>query len=135
MGCLTVGGRKVNARCVFPFSFRGRTYNGCTTISLKKLWCSTRTDSNGKHIRGQWGYCNSACQTDQDCIPYSIEACKKAAAINNLEIGSDRFPFLREDYAEEGCYSYKTGHGKGHVFLRDRRNRCPNEEGGHWTTI
>merc|ERR1711990_845073 len=63
--CLTVGGRKVNARCVFPFSFRGRTYNGCTTISLKKLWCSTRTDSNGKHIRGHWGYCNSACQTDQ----------------------------------------------------------------------
>ena len=51
-----------------------------------------------------------------DCIPYSIEACKKAAKINGLEIGSDRFPFLGEDYAEVGCYSYKTGNSKGHVF-------------------
>ena len=51
-----------------------------------------------------------------DCIPYSIEACKKAAKINDLEIGSDRFPFLGEDYSEVGCYSYKTGNSKGHVF-------------------
>merc|ERR1711990_806773 len=53
---------------------------------------------------------------NDNCIPYSIEACKKAAKMNDLEIGSDRFPFVGEDYAEEGCYSYKTGNSKGHVF-------------------
>jgi len=73
--CLTVDGGKVNAGCVFPFSFRGRTYNGCTTSGDPelRLWCSTRTDSNGVHISGQgeWGHCNSACRTDQDGRPPS----------------------------------------------------------------
>jgi len=68
--CLTVDGGRVNVGCVFPFSFKGRTYNGCTTDDdpENRLWCSTRTDSNGVHISGrEWGHCNSACRTDQEC--------------------------------------------------------------------
>ena len=67
--CLTVGGGKVGANCAFPFLFRGTFYRGCTRTGDPKnrLWCSTRTDSQGVHISGrrEWGYCNSDCAIDQ----------------------------------------------------------------------
>ena len=67
--CLTVGGGKVGVKCVFPFTFLGRTYHGCTTtvvsniFPMGSLWCSTRTDSRGLHLskQNEWGHCNSEC--------------------------------------------------------------------------
>lgn len=49
--------------CVFPFIFRGNKYNGCTTEYDfdNKAWCSTKVNSNGEHIRGNWGYCSCSC--------------------------------------------------------------------------
>ena len=67
--CLTDGGGKAGAKCVFPFTLDGITYQGCTRTNDPddRLWCSTKTDSKGVHVSGQgeWGHCNSDCPTDQ----------------------------------------------------------------------
>ena len=48
-----------NNICVFPFVFRGQTYDSCTTTSDTKTWCSTKVDSRGQHVTGNWGYCKA----------------------------------------------------------------------------
>jgi len=65
-GCLTIGGANVGAKCVFPFSFDGIAYHGCTKVADDKPWCSTLT-KNGVHVSGQnqWGYCNSQCPVEE----------------------------------------------------------------------
>jgi len=67
--CMTDGGDRAGAKCVFPFTLEGITYQGCTRTNDPddRLWCSTKTDSKGVHVSGQgeWGHCNSDCPTDQ----------------------------------------------------------------------
>ena len=59
--CKTKGGRSPSGtKCVFPFIWKGTKYTGCT--AWRRPWCSTKTDSNNKHIRGNWGYCDASCQ-------------------------------------------------------------------------
>merc|ERR1712008_72908 len=62
-GCVTWGGGTIGVKCVFPFKYNGKEYQGCTVadVSDGKLWCSTSTDRNGNHIGGGgfWGHCPS----------------------------------------------------------------------------
>jgi len=48
--------------CIFPFSFRGKIFDECTTFSDpdEKLWCSTKVDENGLHVSAgkYWGHCD-----------------------------------------------------------------------------
>ena len=46
--------------CVIPFNMDGVLYNGCTNFSDPDglFWCSTRTNNEGFHVQGNWGYCN-----------------------------------------------------------------------------
>jgi hypothetical protein len=64
-GCVLVGDRGANAgrSCVFPFRFRDVTYSKCTpfTDPDNKPWCSTKTDSSGKHTKGSWAHCGAGC--------------------------------------------------------------------------
>jgi len=69
--CYTQSGRgtkktETNTACVFPFRYKGKTYNSCTTDNSTfggrnngKYWCSTATDSNDNHINGEgfYGFC------------------------------------------------------------------------------
>jgi len=63
--CVTKSGPSSNQPCIFPFTWRGKKYNGCATNpdDSSQRWCSTKVDSNGNHITGQrnWGYCDSKC--------------------------------------------------------------------------
>jgi len=65
--CTTVSGRDPNKPCVFPFTFRGKTYNTCTWdmhhLTGRKAWCSTYVNDTGHHQGGQgnWGACGSGC--------------------------------------------------------------------------
>ena len=64
--CMTKSGPSSNLPCIFPFTWKGRTFNGCPVNpeDKKQRWCSTKTDSNGNHIADQgrnWGFCNSKC--------------------------------------------------------------------------
>jgi len=58
--CVTTGSAGVGPGhpCVFPFTYGGVAYDACTTSNHGgTAWCSTRTDSSGTHIYGQWGDC------------------------------------------------------------------------------
>jgi hypothetical protein len=59
--CKTIGSRGVGAGhpCVFPFTFRGETFNTCTNKFFNGLsWCATQTDSQGNLVRRMWGECS-----------------------------------------------------------------------------
>jgi len=58
--CLTTSSKL----CVFPFIYKGVTYNACTKVGHSKKWCSTQTDANGKHVRGKWGICAASCEEE-----------------------------------------------------------------------
>ena len=64
--CLTTSD-SVDARqkCIFPFTFKGKTYTGCPEDLLEKerRWCSTLVNSTGHHVTGQgkYGFCSRDC--------------------------------------------------------------------------
>ena len=67
--CYTSGGADPNAKCLFPFNFRGETFYECTFVGSWENetdpWCSTKVDWFDNHVGGEgnWGYCaeNSGC--------------------------------------------------------------------------
>jgi len=70
--CVAEDGPAAGQPCVFPFIYQGFKYNGCAPLHSSsgdlKFWCSTRTDINGFHVRGQYpevgkfvGYCADTC--------------------------------------------------------------------------
>lgn len=40
--------------CVFPFTFRGKSYEECVVESRARLWCATTADYDRDH---EWGFC------------------------------------------------------------------------------
>ena len=61
--CQTKGGHT----CIFPFKYKGQTYNACTTAGNKphhydKSWCAYKVDTNGK--KKKWDFCvgGDACE-------------------------------------------------------------------------
>ena len=59
--------RDPNLPCIFPFRYKGVSYNTCTlagnTPSETKPWCSTFIDDDGDHVSGEghWGNCGPDC--------------------------------------------------------------------------
>jgi len=51
---------KDSKRCIFPFSYSGKTYVDCTSdhSSNEAEWCATEVKSNGDVVTGQWGDCD-----------------------------------------------------------------------------
>ena len=74
---MTVDGPQPNKRCIFPFTFNGRSHNTCITGKIRtRPWCSTKEN----YARGQWGYCSLTCpptMPDQRNFP-------------NVDCGEDR---------------------------------------------
>jgi len=66
--CETVAGPARGEQCQFPFIFRGETRSGCITESDPdgRLWCSTKVDSQGRHVVGgdHWAHCSESCPRD-----------------------------------------------------------------------
>ena len=47
-------------RCVFPFSYNGKTHFQCTFANNENTpWCAHEVDSNGIMVSGQWGQCGT----------------------------------------------------------------------------
>ena len=49
--------------CVFPWKYKGKTYNSCTMdwdIELRP-WCATKVDENGDVFSTNFGYCGANC--------------------------------------------------------------------------
>jgi len=62
-GCSTVGGNQPYRKCVFPFTYEGKTYCGCNAddVETNGIWCSTRNDEMDQHTKGFWGVCSDEC--------------------------------------------------------------------------
>jgi hypothetical protein len=62
--CQTNGGADPGKPCVFPFVYKGVTYNRCPWTGRNNThWCATKVDSDGRSIieEGKWGTCGSTC--------------------------------------------------------------------------
>jgi len=57
--CNTVLGQ----RCVFPFKYKGKTYDSCTDVgtSVHMYWCATKVGLDDSYIDGEWGACTASC--------------------------------------------------------------------------
>ena len=51
----TCGGTGGGASCVFPFTYRGKSYSQCTTVDRKQSWRATQSGDVGSH--NKWGHC------------------------------------------------------------------------------
>ena len=60
-GCNTNGGSHPNVPCVFPFIYKGTTYNECTDVDNNGVpWCATQTLDDA-YVPGYWGNCEEGC--------------------------------------------------------------------------
>merc|ERR550519_1479412 len=66
--CITVSGAAAGKACVFPFKARGVEYTTCTKAGgFATAWCSTKVDSSGNTVIGNWGDCPTDDPTN--CFP------------------------------------------------------------------
>ena len=55
---------KTDQECDFPFTYKGKTYENCTTDALDdktngdKAWCATETDEDGVMLEGKHDECD-----------------------------------------------------------------------------
>mmetsp|Transcript_95368 Transcript_95368/g.179313 ORF Transcript_95368/g.179313 Transcript_95368/m.179313 type:complete len:3377 (+) Transcript_95368:49-10179(+) len=56
--CMTTEGK----RCIFPFTYAGNVFNGCTDSKHFRYWCATEVDSEGVFVSGKWGNCADECE-------------------------------------------------------------------------
>merc|ERR1711974_111275 len=148
--CQTNGGANSGVNCVFPFTFRGVTYDGCTTVADDQLWCSTLTDSDGVHIGGQgnWGYCSPDCPSFCDEEGYFESGgecvCSEQSRIyqgNTIVRGRDN---IQDSVAEcqQSCadndhceyWTYLGGRRK-YCWLKTKRENIRRRRRGPWTSI
>ena len=54
----TGGSAPKGVKCVFPFVYKGKTYNKCTKVDDATPWCATE-----KPYKNQFGYCNCGAGT------------------------------------------------------------------------
>jgi len=85
--------KKPNVPCVFPFIYKGKTYNECTrdTDPEGKRWCATKVDEEDFYIErsGEYGYCSVECfdkDLDIDTRTIDDEIVEKDGFCNNNEM-------------------------------------------------
>lgn len=59
--CQTFGGNSPGDKCMFPFIWKGVTYEGCTKADNNgQAWCATSYKPGGTNIDG-WTNCRDGC--------------------------------------------------------------------------
>lgn len=112
--CLTTAESVVSeTKCVFPFIHDDVAYYGCVIdpIDETKRWCSTKTEENGLHINGNWGYCPPSCKKaeenlDKDDEDYDGEE-EADVCLTSLDSKDPEkecvFPFTYNNFTYNGC--------------------------------
>lgn len=73
--CTTTGGNvPEGSQCVFPFTYKGTTYDSCTKDGHHTRWCSTDADYSGS-----WGHCGT-CKDPNAAARAAHDAAAKAMA-------------------------------------------------------
>ena len=93
--------------CVFPFSFRGRSYSSCTAAESVNgaAWCATQVDSAGAVVTNTWQDCELECPRDAETGDSDV----KVNITSPVKI--KRFEFL-EDPGQGCTWSYHNGERK-----------------------
>ena len=63
-GCQTIHGED----CVFPFIYKGQTYNECTKEESINRWCATSVMENGEVITNHWEDCKDSCFDREESV-------------------------------------------------------------------
>lgn len=112
--------------CVFPFTFKGVTYNSCTADHepTGSAWCSTRTDAGNNHIAGvgAWGYCQPQC-------PGFVARKVSGAGRQCYQQSAGKMV----DHGQEVTSNHASSFGRKCV-CNDRRWQCKETTGEHTTT-
>jgi hypothetical protein len=120
IGARTYGGNAHGASCVFPFTYDGVQYYGCTSVGQDPLWCATEL---GEPYR--WGYCDCP-SSGQDTIHAQL---KVSSTCNGTAKGSACvFPFMYKGMVFTGCTTIESD---------DNRKWCGTKTGevlshGQW---
>ncbi|XP_051469304.1 cation-independent mannose-6-phosphate receptor isoform X1 [Apus apus] len=56
--------------CVFPFKYKGKTYEKCITEEKNKPWCATTENYQGD---GKWGFCGHATARRESTIIFTCD--------------------------------------------------------------
>ena len=59
------------APCVFPFKYENKSYDSCTKLRFKRLWCATLVNETSTVMR-EWGWCKDSCFADTKAIETSM---------------------------------------------------------------
>jgi hypothetical protein len=66
-------------KCIFPFGLKDyNLHNGCIAEKdpdyIGKFWCSTKVDSQDKHISGggYWGHCGQNCYIEKNAAGWFL---------------------------------------------------------------
>lgn len=131
----TTDGTPLSLPCVFPFKYKGLTFDKCTEEFDKdrKPWCSVQVNSEGEHVSGAglWGHCDlDTCQdfslrspSDTDTLNVTC----KTLGVNHPEVKDCVFPFTFNGVVFTTCSS---------IFDRENRLWCSiktDESGNHIT--
>ena len=107
--CRTVGGPSQGKPCQFPFIFGGEERRGCIsdTDPEQRLWCSTRVDTEGRHVAGgeHWAHCGPGC-------PVSVSAPGGPGVWSILQVSSvclrNTNCLLRRQTIHHSCNKYNS---------------------------
>ncbi|XP_065487218.1 cation-independent mannose-6-phosphate receptor [Caloenas nicobarica] len=56
--------------CVFPFTYKGKSYEECITEEKNRLWCATTENYQGD---GKWGFCSNATARRESTIIFTCD--------------------------------------------------------------
>merc|ERR1719510_2213810 len=60
-------------RCIFPFTYKGVTYNTCTKADSELAWCATEVHPSGKVVNQKWEDCDEYCPIE--CLTIQNKPC------------------------------------------------------------
>ncbi|XP_068692167.1 coagulation factor XII-like isoform X2 [Montipora foliosa] len=101
--------------CHFPFTYRGKVYQSCTTKNHDKPWCSTTANYDQD---GQWGNCLPTLQGWNSSIPFAILALRLRLR-NGVH---DKNRVIRKQIIPESLVSRPVGQDSWNEF-GDKTNR------------
>ena len=115
-----------NGDCVWPFIFKGVTYNQgeCTSVYDTKPWCSTSTDASNNHLGSGISHCNSFCEDvskgPRGCRAESGEECV--------------WPFIHRGvtHVNGECTMVSSRTGKPWCSVKTDENNVHVGNQGHW---
>ena len=78
---------EVGQACIFPFTYKGITYNSCTDVEEDRPWCATGTDYEGNL---DFGFCESSCFVEPQQYVTNTDVCQGKCLSKNHKCVIDR---------------------------------------------